>query len=97
MTIQSFVCLSRGLTGVRAFNYCQLLRVAYLNLGNGNHQLISHKPPNSNQIATTISLLQVTSISTFKLDFLEVQNVWLKAVTTIYQLAQVQTEQMEHR
>lgn len=45
----------------------------------------------------TISLLEVTSISTFKLDFLKVQNVWLKAVTTIYQLAQVQTEQMEHR
>lgn len=45
----------------------------------------------------TISLVQVTSISTFKLDFLQVQNAWLKAVTAIYQLAQIQTEQMEHR
>lgn len=95
--IQSLMCLLRVLTGIQVFNYCQLFRVVCLNLGNWNHQLISHKLPNSNQIVRTISLLQVTSISTFKLDILEVQNVWLKAVTAIYRLIQVQTEQMEHR
>lgn len=62
-----------------------------------NHQLISHKTLKSNKIVTAISLIQVTSISAFKFSVLEVQNVWLKAAPTIYQLIQIQTEQMEHR
>lgn len=80
-------------------------RAAHLNCGKEevrvdsmrNHQLTSHKTPKSNKIVTAISLIQVTSISAFKFNVLEVQNVWLKAAPTIYQLIQIQTEQMEHR